>query len=59
MPCACAHGMDQPWPMACIGMGMSMGALLRNNSVFRVSDGISLKQRKRTSKATVGGRILA
>ena len=32
VPRACAHGMDQPWPMACIGMGMSMGAVLRNNS---------------------------
>ena len=59
VPCACAHGMYQPWAMACIGMGMSMGAVLRNNSVFRGSDGISLKQRKRTSRATVGGRILA
>ena len=52
MPCACAHGMDQPWPMASIGMAMSMGAVLRNNSVFRGSDGISLKQRKRASRAT-------
>ena len=34
MPCACAHGMDQPWPMASIGMAMSMGAVLRNNSVL-------------------------
>ena len=53
VPCACAHGMDQPWPMACIGMGMSMEAVLRNKSGFKGSDGISLKQRKRTSRATL------